>query len=88
MDPIDSGDVADRESLSDNALTERLDNVSVGDTLLFNDWNEPLEVVKTERYSVTLVDQRNNEYTASQNLQTGNWNIHQRLWHVQTADKS
>jgi len=88
MDPNDSADAADRESLSDNTLTERLDDVAVGDTLLVNDRDEPLEVVETERYSVTLVDPRNNEYTVSQNLQTGNWNVHQRLWHVQTRDES
>ena len=88
MDPNDSTDTANREPLSEKTLTERLNDVSVGDTLLFNSRNEPLEVVETERYSVTLVDSQNNEYTISQNLQTGNWNVHQRLWHIRIPSES
>jgi hypothetical protein len=88
MDPNDSTDTANRDPLSEKALTERLNDVSIGDTLLFNGRDEPLEVVETERYSVTLVDSQNNEYTISQNLQTGNWNVHQRLWHVQKSSES
>ena len=83
MDSNDSTDMADRESLSERALTDRLDDVSVGDLLLFNGRDEPLEVIEVERYSVTMIDAQDNEYTISQNLQTGNWNVHQRLWHVQ-----
>lgn len=88
MDSNDSTDTANREALSEKVLTERLSDVSVGDTLLFNGRNDPLEVVETERYSVTLVDSQNNEYTISQNLQTGNWNVYQRLWHVQRSSES
>jgi len=84
MDSNDPIDAPNREPLSEKVLTERLSNASVGDALLFNGRDEPLEVVETERYSVTLVDSQNNEYTISQNLQTGNWNVHQRLWYVQS----
>lgn len=88
MDANDSTDVTNREALSEKALTERLSNVAVGDTLLFNGRDDPLEVVETERYSVTLVDSQDNEYTISQNLQTGNWNVHQHLWHIQILSES
>lgn len=88
MDPNDSTDVTNREALSEKALTERLSDVAVGDILLFNGRDDPLEVVETERYSVTLVDSQDNEYTISQNLQTGKWNVHQRLWQIQILSES
>lgn len=88
MDSNDSTDTANREPLSEKALTDRLNDVSVGDLLLFNGRDEPLKVVETERYSVTMIDSQDNEYTISQNLQTGNWNVHQRLWHVDISEES
>lgn len=78
--------MAKRESLSPKTLTERIDEASVGDKLLFNDSDEPLEVVATDRYSITLIDAQENEYTISQNLQTGEWNVHQSLWWIQVID--
>lgn len=86
MDSNDAPDVAEREPLSPKTLTERIDEASVGDKLLFNDSDEPLEVAATDRYSVTLVDAQDNEYTISQNLQTGEWNVLQTLWWVQVID--
>lgn len=82
-DPPDTGE---RQPLSPKALTERIDEASVGDRLLFNDAQEPLEVVATDRYSVTLVDGQDNEYTVSQNLQTREWNVHQSLRWVRVME--
>lgn len=86
MDSTDSTDATDREQLSLQTLTERIDDVSVGDELLFNDRERTMEVVATDTYSVTLVDSQDNEYTISQNLQTGEWNVHRSLWWVQEVD--
>lgn len=86
MGSNDPPDAADRRPLSPRTLTERIDEASVGDELLLNDSRDPLEVVATDRYSVTLVDGRDNEYTVSQNLQTGEWNVHQSLWWVRVME--
>lgn len=86
MDSNDTTDTTEREVLSPKALTERLADVSVGDRLLFNDNDVAMEVVDTGSYSVTLVDSEDNKYTISQNLQTGEWNVHQPLWWVQVRD--
>lgn len=86
MDSNDTTDATERAVLSPKALTERLVDASVGDRLLFNDNDVAMEVVDTGSYSVTLVDSEDNEYTISQNLQTGEWNVHQSLWWVQVGD--
>ncbi|UPM44697.1 hypothetical protein [Halocatena salina] len=83
MGTNDPTDESGREALSPATLTKRIGNASIGDELLFNDHDEPLEIVDTDRYSVTVVDSRGNRYTISQNLQSGEWNVHQRLWWMQ-----
>lgn len=86
MSSNDPTDEPTRETLSSTRLTTRIEDASTGDELLFNDHDEPLEVVDTDRYSVTVVDSRDNEYTISQDLQSGTWNVHQRLWWMKVKD--
>ena len=74
-DPEDS----DRPELSPKALAERIDDLSPGDRVVLDDRDEPLEVVETDRYSVTLTDGAGTEYNVSQNLQSGEWMVHRRL---------
>lgn len=88
MDSRDIADATERDVLSPKELTERINEASEGAKLLFNDHEEPLEVVAADRYSVTVVDSRGNEFTISQNLQTGAWNVHQALWWIQTVEES
>lgn len=87
MGSNDPTDETAREALSSTTLSKRIEDASIGDELLFNDQDEPLEIVDTNRYSVTVVDSQGNEYTISQNLQSGKWNVHQRLWWMQVRDE-
>lgn len=85
-DAIDPED-PDRPELSPKALTERIDDLSSGDRVLLDDRDEPLEVVETDRYSITLTDAAGTEYNVSQNLQSGEWMVHRRLrWLAATGD--
>jgi hypothetical protein len=83
---MDSDDGNGRSPLSPRALTTRLDEVEEGDELRLNDRDRVFEVVGTDRYAVRVVDAHGNEYTISQNLQTGGWQIHEPVWWVDTAD--
>lgn len=76
----------DRTRLPPGTITDRLAAVEKGDTLVVNDRERTLEVVDTGRYSVTAVDPRGNDYTISQNLQTGGWNVHEDVWWVASTD--
>lgn len=76
----------DRPQPSPQAVTDRLQGAKRGDELLVNDRERVFEVVETDRYSVLAVDSAGNEYTISQNLQTGGWNVHEDVWRVELVE--
>lgn len=78
--------IVDRNRLAPKPLTDRVDAVSVGDEITFNDREKSYEVVETDRYSVTLSGPNDERITLSQNLQTGGWAVHEELWWVGTDD--
>ncbi|ELY63416.1 hypothetical protein [Natronococcus jeotgali] len=78
--------IVDRNRLAPKSLTDRVDAVSVGDEITFNDREESYEVVETDRYSVTLSGLNDERITLSQNLQTGGWAVHEELWWVGPGD--
>lgn len=86
MTPDEPRDDADRAALSPRATTDRLQAAKEGDELVLNDRERVFEVVETDRYSVRVVDSRGNEYTISQNLQTGGWNVHEEVWWVESVE--
>lgn len=86
MDSADSPANAERRELTPKALTDRLASLERGDRIRFNDRDEVFEVVHTDRYAVTVVDDDENRYTFSQNLQTGGWDVHETAWWVATVD--
>ena len=63
-------------------ITERLNDVSVGDHISINDRAEAYEVVATADYSVTAIDDSGNKVNISQNLQSGGWNIHEQVYNI------
>ncbi|CCC40923.1 hypothetical protein [Haloquadratum walsbyi] len=63
-------------------ITERLNDVSVGDHISINDRAEAYEVVATTDYSVTAIDDSGNKVNISQNLQSGGWNIHEQVYNI------
>lgn len=77
MNSKDSRSDSDRPELSPRAITDRFQAMEKGDKLVVNDRETVLKVVETDRYSVLAVDSRGNEYTISQNLQTGGWSVHE-----------
>ena len=76
----------DRPQLSPQAVTDRLQAAKQGDELVVNDRERVFEVVGTDRYSIFAVDSEGNEYTISQNLQTGGWSVHEDVWRVELVD--
>lgn len=87
MNSKDSGRDSDRRQLSSQAISSRLEAVEKGDELIVNNRETVFEVVETDRYSVTVVDSEENQYTISQNLQTGGWSVHEDVWWV-ASDES
>lgn len=82
MNSKDSRHDSGRPELSPQAITDRFQTVEKGDKLVVNDRETVFEVVETDRYSVMAVDSQGNEYTISQNLQTGGWSVHEDIWWV------
>ncbi|MFB6102168.1 MAG: transcriptional regulator [Haloplanus sp.] len=78
----DDGNADDRSALAPATLTTRLDGVETGDELRLNDRDQAFEVVETSRYAIRVIDPSGNDYTISQNLQTGGWQIHEDVWWV------
>lgn len=79
---------SDRSQLSPKAITTRFEAVEAGDRLLLNDRDRVFEVVETSRYALTVVDPNGNNYTISQNLQTGGWSVHEDVWWVESIEPS
>lgn len=77
---------SDRSQLSPKAITTRFEAVETGDRLLLNDRDRVFEVVETSRYAITVVDPNGNNYTISQNLQTGGWSVHEDVWWVESIE--
>lgn len=86
MNSNDSRQDSDRPQLSLQAITTRLDQVETGDRLVMNDRETAVEVIETDRYSVLAVDSKGNEYTISQNLQTGGWSVHEDVWWLKSIE--
>jgi hypothetical protein len=86
MDSTDEGDGSGDRRLPPGALAERLRALEAGDGLVVNDREVVLEVVDADRYSILAVDPDGNEYTLSQNLQTGGWSVHEDLRWVRAVD--
>lgn len=86
MTPDDPRNDSDRPQLSPQEVTDRLKAAEEGGELLVNDRDRVFEVVETDRYSLLAVDLRGNEYTISQNLQTGGWNVHEDVRWVKPVE--
>lgn len=86
MTPDDLTPSSDRPQLSPKALTTQFEEVEPGDKLLLNDRSTVFEVVRSSRYSISVVDPNGNDYTISQNLQTGGWSIHEDVWWVEPIE--
>jgi preprotein translocase subunit YajC len=86
MNSEDSNDDSERSRLSQQAITDCFQALEEGDKLVINGRETVFEVVETERYSVIAVDSKGNEYTLSQNLQTGGWSVHEDVWWITSVD--
>lgn len=87
MAPDDTG-TDDRTELSRQTLTDRIAEVEAGAEVVFNDQEQPYEVVATDRYSVTLAKPDGTRVTVSQNLQSGEWNVHEPVWWLDTVESN
>lgn len=76
----------DPEGLSPKELTDRLQSLQAGDRFAINDRQVVLEVTGTDRYAIEAEDERGNEYTISQNLQTGGWSVHEPVQWVSSVN--
>lgn len=82
-----SSDQIDSKSLAPKAITERFNNVEVGDTVTVNNHELSYEVVDTDTYSVIAEDPDGHRVTFSQNLQSGGWMINENVFHVETSSE-
>ncbi|MFC4542974.1 transcriptional regulator [Halosolutus amylolyticus] len=82
MSEDETDPATDRERLSLQSITDRIDSLSPGDEISFNDRDARYEVVETDRYSITVVGPNDDRLTLSQNLQTGGWAVHEELWWI------
>ncbi|MFC4246863.1 transcriptional regulator [Natribaculum luteum] len=82
MSRDETGTAKERSGLPPKTITDRLEDVDVGDRLVVNNRETAYEVVDTDTYSVTVADPDGNHITLSQNLQTGGWVVHEEIWWV------